>query len=209
MHLKQLLNEVNRWSDDKDKNLIPKGDDFFKTPKQKGNYKFDDIQDVITHGGYTINVYHNNSHGENHVLAQFKERITDGTGTYNKGPLKDLVIKDHPNWKSYKPSVLKNVIRKAIYKIHKEIGLYDEEDSLNDYLIIDKATHIMLRMMITNMFPDMKNKTRQVLITTILFDDMQHDVESSYDQRLNNKFIDFEMVILEGKGGSKFIVLYV
>jgi len=191
---------------------IVKGDEFFTTDdhnKRRYNPEEGSLKDTILYDGYTVNIYHNHSYGEDHVVKQYKERITDGTGEYNEPSTgRRRVIKHDLNWKSYPISKLRWVLEKTIKKIHDEMmGFYDD-DSMNDYLIISKSTGIVLRLMLTNINPTAVDDKRQIMINTVLWINMLHRDEDSYDRKLNHHFVDMEIVLVESKN-IKYTVLYV
>jgi len=206
MQLKHLTNELSK---DISEANIPKGDVYFKTPPYDRR-RWGEIQDVVVVDGYTINVYHNHTVDGNHVLQRFKERITDGTATFRNPLTREISQhKDVPGWKSYPPTVLHSIVKKSIEKINSEFGLYDD-DSLNDYMVIDDKKNIVLRFNLMNINPDKDDTKRQVLIFTVLTKEMLHAGETSWDMKTSSNFIDFETVIIEDMGEKKsFIIFYV
>ena len=194
--------------------IILKGSDFFTTPQGGFDYRYGKtFLYAFNYKNYILNVYHNHSGGENHVLARFKERITTGESRF-RDPITGnyKIIKDLLQWQTHSPSILPSIIKKAIIKIENEFGL--EEEDLNAYLIIDNKNYIALRVIITgveneNDLDDFRDR-RQVLIQTIEIPDMIHKDGEFYDIKTDREFIEFDTITLhENNMEQNYIIIHI
>lgn len=204
MHLHHLMDGIN---EDK----ISKGDNWFTKPVRGFINRYKDWTTQFEYKSFLFKIYHNHSHGEDHVDERWKERIETGDGEFNN-PITHRweTIKDIPGWVSHNINELNGIMKNAIKEIDDNFGL--EDDDLNAYIVISRKLKVAVYFIIMGVEgyygSDDWRSQRQILIQTIEHPNMIHSHERFYDMKTDNDFVDFKRIMVEGVE-QKYLILYV